>query len=108
MEKLVFSSLTDSSVLSSLYCGIDEMDEYIHSSLQMSIDARFCKAYSVSLNGEIVAFFALNYDSLELDVQAAYDLLHKEHNPIDIDLKYLRYLIKKEHRSLTGNNALCA
>lgn len=96
MEKLVFSSLSDSSVLSSLYCGIDEMDEYIHSSLQMSIDARFCKAYSVSLNREIVAFFALNYDSLELDVQAAYDLLHKEHAPIDIDLKYEEIFKEKQ------------
>lgn len=64
------------------------MDGYIHQKLQASIDAKFCKAFSVSLDGQIVAFFALNFDSLELDYQEAFDVIHREKNPIDIKLEF--------------------
>ena len=64
------------------------MDGYIHQKLQDSINAKFCKAFSVSLDGKIVAFFALNFDSLELDYQEAFDVIHREKNPIDINLEF--------------------
>lgn len=97
MENLTFASLPNTSVLSSFYCGVDEMDAYVHQSLQMSIDACYCKAYSVSLNGDIIAFFALNYDCLELDIQTAYDLLHKEKDAIDIKLEYEEIFKEKQY-----------
>lgn len=31
---LVFERIDDASVLSNFYCGIDEMDEFIHNKLQ--------------------------------------------------------------------------
>ena len=64
------------------------MNDYIHQKLQDSINAKFCKAFSVRLEGHIVAFFALNFDSLELDYQEAFDVIHREKNPIDIKLEF--------------------
>lgn len=86
--RLEFSAITNTDCLSSFKCGIDEMDDYIHHKLHNSINARFCKAFSVSLDGKIVAFFALNFDSLELDYQEAYDVIHRDENPIDINLEF--------------------
>ena len=85
---LEFSAISNTDCLSSFKCGIDEMDGYIHQKLQDSINAKFCKAFSVSLDGKIVAFFALNFDSLELDYQEAFDVIHREKNPIDINLEF--------------------
>ena len=88
MDRLEIFPLENVSRMFSFSCGEESMDEYIRNGLQQSIEAHFCKAFEVKCKGEIVAFFALNFDSLELDCQEAYDILHRKDNPIEIALEY--------------------
>ena len=71
-----FRRFVDSSILQGFTCGVDEMDEFIHHRLQYSIDANFCIPYIVIENGEIVAFFALSYDSLVLPADYMEDFMN--------------------------------
>ena len=57
------------------YCGVSKMDEFIHGNLEASLQNDYCKAYSVrNENKELVAFFALSFDSLQLDLDDIEDL----------------------------------
>lgn len=80
--------LTETSILSSFYCGIEEMDSFIHDALQSTITANACKAFCLYAEDEVVAIYAMNFDSLILKTQEAYDLLHRDKDPIDIKLEY--------------------
>ena len=44
-------------------CGIKKMDDFIHEGLDLSVKNNFCKLYKVSRDEEIVALFALSFDS---------------------------------------------
>lgn len=71
LEDLVIAELKDTSVLRDFYCGVEPMDQFIHDGLQLSITNHYCCAYTVKLGeaGEAVdAIFALNFDSLDLDM----------------------------------------
>jgi len=69
MERLVIDHLASVKELSELYCDIPQMDDFIHNGgLEQSVRNNYCKAYSVKNEaGELVAFFALSFDSLRLD-----------------------------------------
>ena len=71
LKDLVITELKDASVLRDFYCGVEPMDRFIHDGLQLSIANHYCCAYTVKL-GEmseaIDAIFALNFDSLDLDM----------------------------------------
>ncbi len=67
LGNLIFESLTDFSLLDSFHSGIEEMDTFIHGDFRLSVENHFCQAYTVSLEEEIVALFALSFDSLDLD-----------------------------------------
>lgn len=43
------------------------MDDFLHHDFQLSLDNHFCRAYVVRCGSEIVAMFALSYDSIDLD-----------------------------------------
>ena len=71
LEDLVITELRDTSVLKDFYCGVKPMDQFIHDGLQLSITNHYCCAYTVKLGeaGEAIdAIFALNFDSLDLDM----------------------------------------
>ena len=71
LEDLVIAELKDTSVLRDFYCGVEPMDRFIHDGLQLSIANHYCCAYTVKLeeaSEAIDAIFALNFDSLDLDV----------------------------------------
>lgn len=61
-----FSSLDE---LTDFYCGIEDMDEFIHSPLFWdSLKEQECEAYIVRDDSErVVGLFALNMDILDLD-----------------------------------------
>lgn len=60
--------ISDCSVLKDFYCGIEEMDVFLHGRIQESVDNHYCRPYIVEdESGEIVAFFALSFDSMEFD-----------------------------------------
>ena len=52
---LVFERIDDASVLSNFYCGIPEMDDFIHEKLQGYLNRTGCDAYVVRLEDRIVA-----------------------------------------------------
>lgn len=103
IDKLKVESITDTSILSIFSCGIEEMDDFVHNNLQKSIDGHFCKAYVVynyvDSDKEVVAFFALNFDSLEVDNDKQYDILYPPigsyADPIDIAIEYEELFMDK-------------
>ena len=64
---LVFERIDDASVLSNFYCGIEEMDEFIHNKLQEYLTKTGCDAYTVKEGDNIVAMLSLGEDTLILD-----------------------------------------
>lgn len=80
--------LSETSILSSFHCGIEEMDVFIHETLQNAITANACKAFCLYAENEVVAIYAMNFDALILKTQEAYNLLHRDREPIDIKLEY--------------------
>ena len=64
---LVFERIDDVSVLSNFYCGIPDMDDFIHERLQGYLDKTGCEAYVIKHNNEIVAMLSLGNDTLNLD-----------------------------------------
>lgn len=71
LEDLVIEGLKDTSVLRDFCCGVEPMDRFIHDGLQLSIANHYCCAYTVKfgeVSGAIDAIFALNFDSLDLDM----------------------------------------
>lgn len=59
---------------SSFRCGVKEMDMFIHNGLQQSADNHFCVVYKATIEDEIIALFALSFDSLYLDYDDKNDL----------------------------------
>lgn len=57
---------TDMSVLSNFYCGIFDMDYFIHNSLQKAIMNEGLETYVVSDNQEILAVFSICDNSLKM------------------------------------------
>lgn len=77
MTSLHFRPLVDTNELSGFKCGIEEMDDFIHSGLNESLVANHCKAYVVTdVSNSIVGFFALCQDTLCLDEDYKDDLLN--------------------------------
>lgn len=67
--------LLDTDALKNFWCGIEDMDRFIHERLFHSVKYNFCKLFAVvTKNNEIVAMFALSFDSLKLDSNDKYDL----------------------------------
>lgn len=64
---LEFERIDDASVLSNFYCGIKEMDDFIHERLQGYFDRTECEAYVVKCNDDIIAMLSLGEDVLCLD-----------------------------------------
>ena len=64
---LVFERIDDASVLSNFYCGIPDMDVFIHEKLQGYLNRTGCEAYVIRQKDEIVAMLSLGDDTLNLD-----------------------------------------
>ena len=67
--KLSYERIDDASVLSNFFCGIVEMDNFIHKSLQNRIDRNDgLKLFAVISRGDIVAMTALKESTIEVHV----------------------------------------
>ena len=69
LGNLVSFPLTDFHVLEDFCSGIESMDAFIRGDFRLSAENHFCQAYIVMLKEEIVALFALSFDSLDLDYE---------------------------------------
>lgn len=71
---LRITQVNDTSCFVDFYCGIDEMDDFIHNGLALSVSNNFCKLYKVANTDKVIALFALTFDSLYLDYEDKEDL----------------------------------
>ena len=67
LGKLVSSPLTDFQCLNTFSSGVESMDKFIRGDFLLSVENHYCQAYVVKLEEEVVAIFALSFDSLDLD-----------------------------------------
>lgn len=66
-SELHIKVLRDFKVLDTFCSGVESMDSFIRGDFRLSVENHFCQAYSVTLGQELVAVFALSFDSLDLD-----------------------------------------
>lgn len=59
--------LKDFQLLHTFCSGVESMDNFIRGDFRMSVENHFCQAYSVTYEDDLVAVFALSFDSLDLD-----------------------------------------
>ena len=67
IEKKSIHRISSVDYLKDFNCGVPPMDNFIHGMLQLSIDHYYCRTYVAEINDEIVAVFALSFDSVDLD-----------------------------------------
>jgi GNAT superfamily N-acetyltransferase len=100
MGILKISRLEDYSLLKDFYCGVTEMDNFIHRSngLMLSVKNHYCKAFMVKDDDALVAIFALSFDSVTLDLDNKEDLFEGYLSKIpDIDEEYTNNFKSKLH-----------
>jgi len=68
LRQVVIEPVQDFHCLSDFHSGIEAMDAFIHGDFQQSVENHYCSAYSVKHNGELIAIFALSFDSIDLDI----------------------------------------
>lgn len=70
-----YRPLTDLNELAGFRCGIKKMDNFIRNGLADSVNNNYCRPYGVyDDEGELVAFFAISFDCLELSIDFKEDL----------------------------------
>lgn len=75
MENLHLFRPKDISCLENFYCGVEEMDYFIHHGLYKKLGTHHCQLYTLVNDAhEVVAMFALSSDALFLDSDSKDDL----------------------------------
>ena len=67
LQELRVKPLEDFRCLSTFSSGVESMDNFIRGDFRLSVENHYCSAYIVKYQDEIVAVFALSFDSLDLD-----------------------------------------
>ena len=67
LEELRVKPLDDFHCLKSFTSGIEAMDNFIRNDFRLSVENHYCSAYTAYCYDELVAVFALSFDSLDLD-----------------------------------------
>ena len=67
IQELVSKKLTDFHCLDSFFSGVKAMDKFIQCDFHTSVVNHYCTAYGVWYGEELVAIYALSFDSLDLD-----------------------------------------
>lgn len=78
-EELDYREFKSPDILHDFKCGVEVMDKFLHNpaDLVQSLTDNECTAYTVhDAEGQLVGFFALNMDILDLDDDDREDLTH--------------------------------
>ena len=99
MNNLTIRQIENAISLADFHCGIKAMDDFIHSGLEDSIRNHYCNTYSVHLGSELVAMFALSFDSLELDSDSLEEMAEgiNTANKPDLSKNYVDTFLSKHH-----------
>lgn len=66
-SNLTSEKITDFHCLETFCSGVEAMDKFIQGDFRMSVENHYCSAYGVWYKDELVAIYALSFDSLDLD-----------------------------------------
>lgn len=66
-NKINIVPLDDFHCLNTFCSGVESMDNFIRGDFRFSIENHYCTGYAAVLGDEVVAIFALSFDSLDLD-----------------------------------------
>ena len=67
LQELRVKPLHDFHCLETFCSGVEAMDKFIQGDFRMSVENHYCSAYGVWYKEELVAIYALSFDSLDLD-----------------------------------------
>jgi len=67
LSNLTSKRITDFHCLQSFKSGVEIMDCFIQGDFRFSVENHYCEAYGVWNDKELVAIYALSFDSLDLD-----------------------------------------
>lgn len=67
LNELVSVPLKDFTCLNDFCSGVETMDNFIRGDFRLSVENHYCVPYATLYKGELVAIFALSFDSLDLD-----------------------------------------
>ena len=90
LKSAIIEPITDIHLLTPFHSGVKAMDDFIQGDFRLSIENHYCVAYAVKYGEELVAIFALSFDSLDLDADDKEELqtgLSSTGTP-DIDWNY--------------------
>ena len=59
--------IKDFDCLNTFTSGVEAMDKFIQGDFRMSVKNHYCTAYGIWYKDELVAIYALSFDSLDLD-----------------------------------------
>lgn len=65
--QLVSKEITDFSSLQTFKSGVEAMDCFIQNDFRYSVENHYCSAFGIWAGDELVAIYALSFDSLDLD-----------------------------------------
>ena len=65
--ELVSEKITDFHCLSTFTSGVEPMDVFIQGDFRMSVENHYCTAYGIWYQDDLIAIYALSFDSLDLD-----------------------------------------
>lgn len=96
--------IRDIDELKTFQCGIPEMDNFIHNELAYSVEGHYCVPYALKDGKEIIAFYALGYDSLVFPADYFDDFLHgyASSGRPDIPPRYWSTFKNKQHYPAMG------
>lgn len=98
---LKIAPIKDIKELDNFYCGVTEMDDFIHHSngFILSIVNHYCKAFIVrDGRNEVIAVFALNFDAIQFDEDNLDDMFSGALSSTpNIDYEYRDVFMSKSH-----------
>lgn len=68
------TSVESTEMLDDFVCGVPAMDKFIHDGLKQSVEHHFCRLYIATVKEEVIAMFALSFDSIDLDSDDKYEI----------------------------------
>lgn len=67
LDNIIIEPLLNFDCLNDFNSGVETMDNFIRGDFRLSVENHYCIPYATWYKGELVAIFALSFDSLDLD-----------------------------------------
>lgn len=75
LQEIRVKSLDNYNCLERFCSGVESMDNFIRGNFRLSVENHYCTAYIAKCKEDLVALFALSFDSLDLDTDDKDELI---------------------------------